>query len=293
MLRANFPGRLPPKFFKTNLKGAKFDIYFFHFCRNRQADHATKLCLVGDGGACASAVMLTFPIPCNAQSSIALARAEPAKAYFAIKRLLAAEIQRDRVPADFPKDAPSLESCLTVVGKIGPTTRRNDLRMELAGLAYEILYIRFSREGIYPDEQWRPRLINLEKDLRKKKGPDLSKFRPIISPRPQRVSKNQRADAATRESGYPGCGADEVPVLLTASPKPTRIQHLQRLFYDLCAVQQASDCDWNDYGGKAAQLSVRYKVRFTWPDGRIRDADMTVHKITPDKRVRIFNFELN
>ncbi|HKD06112.1 MAG TPA: hypothetical protein VKB79_09440 [Bryobacteraceae bacterium] len=254
----------------------------------------------------ALSVLTCLPVIGYAQTSSGLVDSNPKEQYYVIKRSLQAmydrgEIRSHILPAD---DKYDLVLCLEVVNYLGPFEKANSLTGDLTYLALEIVIWRSDLKALgYPEEVWRPRLIEYEgRQLNAiVQGSSGSDDNVVISVRWQKDLvaalngyRRQSRPSLKEVVARGGCGAGEISVRVSLEPRNGRVFFIPVFFYQLCQMQQLDPdnpdrCDrWHEaLDGQLTYLAGYYRYLARWPDGATRKGTISVTLKNADTAVVI------
>jgi hypothetical protein len=258
----------------------------------RRRDFITLL-----GGA-AVAIACTSSLAC-AQTSRGLIKSDPRAAYDYFEKIISARPNLIYRKGDAQV---SLLPCEDAQAYIGFEYPDSEVTFKLAELALEATHIAGElRQAGYPPAVWEPHLARYVSDSLAnikmfRSAPRLddkgSQFtRRLTSILVSFRDQHPAASLPEPNAGAGVCGGGEEPVRLIAIPKSGRIQYINMIFYNLCRLQglnqdDAGSCDhWTDYSeGKSegANMSGRYKVRVSWPDGTVTSRNLNVDDLLGD-----------
>ena len=233
-------------------------------------------------------------------NTVETVKRQPLKSYYFLKREQLPSVRRYFMQSREARTVTALGVCWMSKFSVGTAPRRSrrDIRNKLNGLAQDVNTMEIVlRQNRYPELSWKSQMTAYERKavksiarggnyrslaFKRKLAQHLDLFR----------KSNKQLKLKRIQYSEDGCGADGVIVSFASIPSGASIKYLPLGDYRLCLSQglPVDQCNWSAYSGTEDELSGRYMVRASWPNGAVTlVATPEVDRIRPSRnRVRTF-----
>jgi hypothetical protein len=241
-----------------------------------------------------------------AQTSSGLITSNPEEQYYVIKRSVQSMYDRGEIRTHVFAgiERYDLVLCLDVADYLGPFKEADRPIRDLAYLAVEIVIWRSDLKALgYPEQVWRPRLIEYENRqlkaiVRGSSGIDENDVSNVRWRRDLVAALNdhrrQSGPSLKEVVAEGGCGGGEISVHVSLEPRNGRVFFIPLFFYQLCQMQQLDPDNPDRYDrwhesldGQLAYLAGYYRYLARWPDGATRKGTISVTLKNADTNVVI------